>query len=150
MAELVSKNSFFNFNEKTLKQKRRIALGTKFAPAYSILFLEDFMISHIYGGDIFFYLQTWGRKVKDLYKNPQWNSSNNKVYCSVVIEINRFFRCCNFSDRRPNWNIRKILEGMHILPTPDEQLRKIFADIPRIGFKNGKSLMDHIVRSVLP
>ena len=41
MAELVSKNSFFNFNEKTLKEKRRIALGTKFAPAYSILFMED-------------------------------------------------------------------------------------------------------------
>ena len=39
---------------------------------------------------------------------------------------------------------------MHILPAPDEQLWKIFADIPRIGFKNGKSLMDHIVRSVLP
>ena len=39
---------------------------------------------------------------------------------------------------------------MHSLLAPDEQYRKVFTDIPRIGFKNGKSLKDHLVRSVLP
>ena len=47
-------------------------------------------------------------------------------------------------------NIRKILEELRILLAPDEQHRKVFTDIPRIGFKNGKSLKDHLVRSVLP
>ena len=47
-------------------------------------------------------------------------------------------------------NIRIILEELHLLLTPDERQRKVFTDIPRIGFKNGKSLKDHLVRSVLP
>ena len=34
-------------------------------------------------------------------------------------------------------NIRIVLEELHILLAPDEQHRKVFADIPRIGFKNG-------------
>ena len=46
--------------------------------------------------------------------------------------------------------IRNILEELHVLLAPDEQHRKVFTDIPRIGFKNGKSLKDHLVRSVLP
>ena len=47
-------------------------------------------------------------------------------------------------------NIRNILEELHILLAPDKQHRKVFTDIPRIGFKNGRSLKDHLVRSVLP
>ena len=47
-------------------------------------------------------------------------------------------------------NIRILLEELHILLAPDEQHRKVFTDIPRIGLKNGKSLKDHLVRSVLP
>ena len=35
-------------------------------------------------------------------------------------------------------NIRILLEELHILLAPDEQHRKVFTDIPRIGFKNGK------------
>ena len=46
-------------------------------------------------------------------------------------------------------NIRIVLEGLHILLARDEQHRKVFTDIPRIGFKNGKSLKDHLGRSVL-
>ena len=47
-------------------------------------------------------------------------------------------------------NIRIVLEGLHILLAPDQQHRNVFTDIPRIGFKNSKSLKDHLVRSVLP
>ena len=35
-------------------------------------------------------------------------------------------------------NLRNILEEFHILLAPDEQQRKVFADIPRIGFQNSK------------
>ena len=41
LAELVLKNNTFNFNKRTLKQKRGTAIGTKFAPPYSILFMAD-------------------------------------------------------------------------------------------------------------
>ena len=46
-------------------------------------------------------------------------------------------------------NIRILLEELHILLAPDKQHRKVFTDTPRIGFKNGKSLKDHLVRPVL-
>ena len=39
---------------------------------------------------------------------------------------------------------------MQILLAPDEQHSKVFTEIPRIGFKNGKILKDHLVKSVLP
>ena len=41
LAELVLKNNIFNFNERTLKQKRGAAIGTKFAPPYNILFMAE-------------------------------------------------------------------------------------------------------------
>ena len=47
-------------------------------------------------------------------------------------------------------NIKNISEELHILLALDEQHRKVFTDIPRIGFKNSKSLKDLLVRSVLP
>ena len=37
--EVVPENSIFKFGTKTLKQKRGTAIGTKFAPLYSILFM---------------------------------------------------------------------------------------------------------------
>ena len=58
LAELVLKKKIFSFNEKTLKQKRGTAIGTKFSLPYSILFmaelkkkfLKKLIINH--GGDI--------------------------------------------------------------------------------------------------
>ena len=41
LAELVLKDNIFNFNEKTLKRNRGTAIGTKFAPPYSILFMAE-------------------------------------------------------------------------------------------------------------
>ena len=41
LAEVVLKNNIFTFKEKTLKQKRGTAIGTKFAPPYSILFMAE-------------------------------------------------------------------------------------------------------------
>ena len=43
-----------------------------------------------------------------------------------------------------------MLEELHILLAPHGWHRNVFTDIPRIGFKNGKSLKGHLVRSVLP
>ena len=41
LAEIVLKNNIFQFNEKTLKQLRGTAIGTKFAPLYAIIFMAD-------------------------------------------------------------------------------------------------------------
>ena len=41
LAEVVLKNNFFKFGKKSLKQQRGTAIGTKFAPPYSILFMVE-------------------------------------------------------------------------------------------------------------
>ena len=41
LAEVVLKNNIFTIGKKTLKQKRGTAIGTKFAPRYSILFIAE-------------------------------------------------------------------------------------------------------------
>ena len=42
LADLVLKNNIFTFGKKILKQKPGNAIGTKFAPPYSTLFMEEF------------------------------------------------------------------------------------------------------------
>ena len=42
LAAVVLKNNIFEFDEKTFKQKRGTAIGTKFAPPYAVLFMADF------------------------------------------------------------------------------------------------------------
>ena len=41
LADVVLTNNYFQFLDKTFKQKRDTARGTKFAPPYSILFMAD-------------------------------------------------------------------------------------------------------------
>ena len=42
LAEVVLKNNMSEFDEKTFKQKRGTAIGTKFAPPYAFLFMAGF------------------------------------------------------------------------------------------------------------
>ena len=41
LREIVLKNNIFNFNLKTYRRKKGTAIGTKFAPSYSMLFISD-------------------------------------------------------------------------------------------------------------
>ena len=47
-------------------------------------------------------------------------------------------------------NVRKILEELHVIPASDDGHKKVFPDVPMIGFKNNKNLKAHLVRSQLP
>ena len=65
LAEVVLRNNIFTFKEKTLKQTRGTAIGTKFAPPYSILFmaeLEEEILSEI---ELKPYL--WWRYIDDIF-----------------------------------------------------------------------------------
>ena len=46
--------------------------------------------------------------------------------------------------------IRDILSKIHLLLTPNDEHRKVFPDIPLVGFKRAKSLKDMLVRAKLP
>ena len=46
-------------------------------------------------------------------------------------------------------NLRKILKELCLLLTPGKA-HKVFTEVPITGFKNNRSLKDHLDRSVLP
>ena len=159
LAELVLKNNIFNFNEKTLKQKRGTSIGTKFALPYSILFmaeLEEKILEEVDNNSHCNNLEKWlserGYREKLVCKEILKARSQSR---ETLLDKEKMSR----NDDRVTFNIayypvfkniKIILEELHILLAPDEQHRKVFTDIPRIGFKNGKNLKDHLVRSVLP
>ena len=43
-------------------------------------------------------------------------------------------------------NVRSIMEELHILLTSNKEHKKVFPDMPVVGFRNGKSLKDYLVR----
>ena len=45
-------------------------------------------------------------------------------------------------------NVRSTMEELDILLTPNEE-HKVFPDVPAVGFWNGKSLKDYLVRTKL-
>ena len=45
---------------------------------------------------------------------------------------------------------RKILEELHVVLASDDGHKKVFPDVPLVGFKNNKNLKAHLVRSPLP
>ena len=45
--------------------------------------------------------------------------------------------------------VRAIAEELHILLTPNKEHKKVFPNVPNIGFRNGKSLKDFLVRAIL-
>ena len=47
-------------------------------------------------------------------------------------------------------NFRNILQELHLLLAPDKQHKKVFPDVPVVGFLNDKSLKDYLVRADLP
>ena len=47
-------------------------------------------------------------------------------------------------------NVRKILEELHVILASDDGHKKVFPDVPMIGFKINKNLKAHLVRSQLP
>ena len=47
-------------------------------------------------------------------------------------------------------NVRTIMEELHILLTPNKEHMQVFPNVPVIGFQNGKSLEDFLVRATLP
>ena len=47
-------------------------------------------------------------------------------------------------------NVRSILEELQILLAPDELQKEVFPEVPIVGFRNGKSLKNYLVRTALP
>ena len=47
-------------------------------------------------------------------------------------------------------NVRNISEELRIWLASDKEHKKVFPEVPIVGFQNGKSLKDYLVRAALP
>ena len=47
-------------------------------------------------------------------------------------------------------DIRNILQELHFLLAPDKEHKRVFPNVPVVGFCIGKSLKDNLVRAALP
>ena len=107
--ELVLKNNIFNFNKKSLKQKRGTAIGAKFALPYSILFvpeLEEKILEIVdnnpylwwrYRDDIFFIWEHGEEKLRNFVEtlneihptikfNTEWSQKSNN-FLDVTVSL---------------------------------------------------------------
>ena len=99
LAEAELKNNAFKFGKKALKKKREIAIGTKFAPPYSIClwwsqkskFSEKQNLNRIFGGGILMIYSPLGEeKLKSFIDNINKMHPNKKIHGILVKNINRF------------------------------------------------------------
>ena len=56
----------------------------------------------------------------------------------------------NFAYHPAYSKLKHILSNINLLLTPDAQHRKVFPEVPIVGFKRGKSLKDLLVRAKVP
>ena len=92
LAKVVLKNNIFTFGKKTLKQKRRTAIGTKFAPPYSILFMPEPEEKMIKESEHKPYL--WKRYIDDIFF--LWEHGENKLK-SFLDKINKVHPTIKFT-----------------------------------------------------
>ena len=43
-----------------------------------------------------------------------------------------------------------MLQELHLLLDPDKERKKVFPNVPVVGFRDGRSLKNYLVRAILP
>ena len=85
LADLVLKNNYFTHNGRTFRQKRGTAIGTKFAPPYSILFMGDFEERALEGFELKPWL--WWRYIDDIFLIWQFGEESLKDFITYLNSI---------------------------------------------------------------
>ena len=127
LAELVLKNNIFNFNKRTLKQKRGTAIGRKFAPPYSILFmieLEEKILEIVdnkpylwwrYTDDIFFIWEHSEEKLRNFIETL------NEIHPTIKFTAEWSQKSINFLDVTVSLIDGQIETDLYVKPTDSHQ-----------------------------
>ena len=102
LADIVLKNNYSQFLDKTFKQKQGTAIGTKFAPPYSILFIADLkqrLLSYV---DV--KLHIWWRYIDEMYLIWEHGEEYlklflekiNKIYPTIKFTVDWSYSSVNF------------------------------------------------------
>ena len=100
LTELVLKNNIFEFSDKTYKQIRGTAIGTKFAPPYAVLFmaaLEEKILSKVKKKP-----SVWWRYIDDIFFI--WEHGEESLQ-EFINEINSFHPTIKFT---ADWSKEKV------------------------------------------
>ena len=109
--------------------------------------------------------ETFDRRFNDLEKWLMERRNNEKMIREQILKARKHSRNDllekekqQMSERKLTFNItyystfrnvRSIIQELHI-STPNKEHKKVFPDVPVVGFRNGKSLKDYLVRAKLP
>ena len=78
LTELVLKNNIFEHNERMFKQTRGTAIGTKMAPSYAILFMDNLEQKILESS--FLKPLVWWRYIDDIFYIWQHGEENRKTF----------------------------------------------------------------------
>ena len=92
LAEIVLKNNIFEFNEKTYRQLRGTAIGTKMAPPYAILFLAELEEAFLQTCE--FKPKAWYRYIDDIFMI--WTHGEDKLK-EFLEKLNNFHKTIKFT-----------------------------------------------------
>ena len=84
-AEVVLKNNIFTLGKKTLKQKRRTAISTKFAPPYSILLMAELEEEIVKESEYKPYL--WWRYIGDIFFLWAYGENKFKSFIDKISKV---------------------------------------------------------------
>ena len=127
MAEFVLKNNFFEFNREVKRQKSGTAIGTKFAPPYACIFMDEVETEFLKSQELQPFL--WLRYIDDIFFI--WTHGTQELD-SFLNELNKFHPNLSFtyetSEERVNFldlnvSIRNgaISTDLYIKPTDGHQ-----------------------------
>ena len=127
LAEIVLKNNIFQFSQKTLKQLRGTATGTKFAPPYAIIFMTDLEESIL--KDIELQLHIWWRYIDDIFFIWEHGEDSLKQFIETLNASRPTIKFTaewskeeiNFLDVNIRLKNRQLETDLHIKPTDTHQ-----------------------------
>ena len=127
LADIVLKNNYFLFLDKTFKQKRGTAIGTKFAPPYSILFMADLEKRLLSDIDLKPYI--WWRYIDDIFLIWEHVEESLKLFLEKLNKIHPTIKftsdwsssSVNFLDVKLIMKDGKIITDLHVKPTDTQQ-----------------------------
>ncbi|XP_066911610.1 uncharacterized protein [Clytia hemisphaerica] len=145
LSKCVLENNIFEHNSEVFKQKQGTAIGTKMAPNYAILFMSDLeekildsaphnlkpLVWWRYIDDIFFLWQHGEESLKLFFDHL----NSDETHKSVKFTFEYSNTSINFLD-----NLGVLLRKLHIMLTGDKDHKKVFRDVPIVGFRRGDLL----------
>ena len=127
LAEIVLKDNIFQFNQKTLKQLRGAAIGTKFAPPYAIIFMVD--LEERILENIELQPRIWWRYIDDIFciwehgedSLKQFIETPNACHPTIKFTAEWSKEEINFLDVNVRLKNRQLETDLHIKPTDTHQ-----------------------------